>query len=256
MSLIGPDFRAGLRAALYPLEPAAPLWSSLAFFAVLAIVNQLLQAVMAIGIHVLADQNLNDEATLLRSGMLGILPAGLLTIGLAWLFAARRGNEPRAMLRFHALALGSFGWAATVAAYLTVMWLAAGLLIAAFNIAPDNVGVVENAMKALAQDPAYPFIAVGIILAAPLAEELTFRGQVFAALARTPLGFSGTTVVTSAAWAGLHFGEPLHAVALLFIMGLVLGFLLVRFGSLWVCFICHAVWNGVFTLAVLLAGAS
>jgi membrane protease YdiL (CAAX protease family) len=256
MSFIGPDFRAGLRAVLYPLEPAAPLWPSLVLFAALAIINQILQAVMAIGIHVLADQNSNDEVALLRSGMLGILPAGLLTIGLAWLFAARRGSEPRAMLRFHALALGSFGWAATIAAYLIVMWLAAGLLITAFRISPENVGAVENAMKGLSQDPAYPLIAVGIILAAPLAEELTFRGQVFAALARTRLGFSGTTVVTSAAWAGLHFGEPLHAVALLFIMGLVLGFLLVRFGSLWVCFVCHAVWNGMFTLAVLLAGAS
>jgi membrane protease YdiL (CAAX protease family) len=160
------------------------------------------------------------------------------------------------MLRLHTSVLGGFGWAIVIVVFIFVMQLAARFLIAAFNISPDNVGVVENAMKALAQDPAYPLIAVGIILAAPLAEELTFRGQIFAALARTRLGFSGTTVVTSAAWAGLHIGEPLHAVALLFIMGLVLGFLLVRFGSLWVCFICHAVWNGMFTLAVLLAGAS
>jgi membrane protease YdiL (CAAX protease family) len=256
MNFIGPDFRAGLRRVLYPLEPVAPLWSSLALFAVLAIASQLLQFVMALAIHLLAGQDLNDQTALVRSGMLSILPAGVLTIGLAWLFARWRRNEPIAMLRLHTSVLGGFGWAIVIVVFIFVMQLAAGLLIAAFNISPENVGVVENAMKALARDPAYPLIAVGIILAAPLAEELTFRGQVFAALARTRLGFSGTTVLTSAAWAGLHIGEPVHAVALLFIMGLVLGFLLVRFGSLWVCFVCHAVWNGMFTLAVLLAGSS
>jgi uncharacterized protein len=256
MSLIGPDFRAGLRAALYPREPVADLWPSIAFFAVLAVVNQLLQAAMAIGIHALAGQDFNDHAALLRSAMLGVLPAALLTIGLAWLFAGRRGVDPKAMLRFQTPALGSLGWAAAIFVFLIAMQLVAAFLITVFKIAPENVGAVEDAMKGLVNDPTYPVIAIGIVLGAPLAEELTFRGQIFAALARTRLGPSGTTVLTSAAWAGLHIGEPVHAVALLFVMGLALGFLLVRFGSLWVCFVCHAVWNGMFALALLLAGAT
>jgi membrane protease YdiL (CAAX protease family) len=254
MRLVGPDFRAGLRAILYRLEPAPGLWMSIGIFAVLAGVNQLLQAVMALGIHALSGQEFSDQTSLLRSAMLGVLPAAVLTIGLAWMFASRRGSDPKEMLRFRMPAFGSLGWATAIVSFLVVMHFAAALLITLFSIAPDNVGDVENAMKGLVNDPVYPLVAVGIVLAAPLAEELTFRGQIFAALARTRLGFSGTTVLTSAAWAGLHIGEPIHAVALLFVMGLVLGFLLVRFGSLWVCFVCHAVWNGIFALALLGAG--
>jgi membrane protease YdiL (CAAX protease family) len=159
------------------------------------------------------------------------------------------------MLRLKMPSLGGLGWAAVILGFLIVMQLLAVILMTAFQIAPENVGDVEAAMKSLVSDPAYPLIAVGIVLGAPLAEELTFRGLIFAALARTRLGFAGTTILTSAAWAGLHIGEPLHAVVLLFVMGLVLGFLLVRFGSLWVCFVCHAVWNGMFALALLAAGA-
>lgn len=254
MSLIGPDFRVALRAALYPREPDAALWPSIGFFAVLAVVSQLLQAGMAIVIHALSGLEFSNQTALLRSAMLGLLPAAVLTVGIAWLFASRRGSDPRAMLRLKMPSLGGLGWAAVIFGFLIVMQLFAAALITAFDIAPENVGEVETAMKSLVNDPAYPLIAVGIVLATPLAEELTFRGVIFAALARTRLGFAGATVLTSAAWSGLHIGEPVHAVVLLFVMGLVLGFLLVRFGSLWVCFVCHAIWNGIFALALLGAG--
>jgi membrane protease YdiL (CAAX protease family) len=96
----------------------------------------------------------------------------------------------------------------------------------------------------LSGDPLYLPIAGGLIIGAPVAEELTFRGQIFAALSQTRLGMRGAAAITSAVWAVIHITQPFHIILLLFLMGLALCWLLVRFGSLWVTITCHAVWNG------------
>jgi len=92
----------------------------------------------------------------------------------------------------------------------------------------------------------FPSIAIG----APLAEELIFRGQLFSALSRTRLGVSGATLLTAAAWALLHASEPWLSVGLIFIMGLAFGWMMYRFGSLWVVIACHSAWNGIYALIV------
>ena len=48
------------------------------------------------------------------------------------------------------------------------------------------------------------WLAFPACIGAPLAEELVFRGQLFAALARSRAGFSGATLITSALWSLLH----------------------------------------------------
>ena len=84
----------------------------------------------------------------------------------------------------------------------------------------------------------------------PIAEELIFRGQLFTALSQTWLGISGTTVVTAAMWALLHVSEPWLSVGVIFVMGLVFGWMMYRFGSIWVTMACHGVWNTVYALAI------
>ena len=48
----------------------------------------------------------------------------------------------------------------------------------------------------------------------------------------------------------MHITEPWLAVGIIFVMGLVLGALLIRFGSLWVTMACHGIWNGVYALMI------
>ena len=91
----------------------------------------------------------------------------------------------------------------------------------------------------------FPSIAIG----APLAEELIFRGQLFSALSQTPLGVSGTTLVT-ALWSLLHVTEPWLSIGVIFVMGLVFGWMMYRFGSLWVTIVCHGIWNGIYGLII------
>ena len=91
----------------------------------------------------------------------------------------------------------------------------------------------------------------GIILGAPLAEELIFRGPLFAALRTTWIGKTGAVVLTAAGWSLIHGASaPWLFVGIIFVMGLVLGLLLLRFGSLWVTIVCHCVWNSLSSLAI------
>ena len=79
---------------------------------------------------------------------------------------------------------------------------------------------------------------------------MIFRGQLFSALSRTRLGVSGATLLTAATWALLHASEPWLSVGLIFFMGLVFGWMMYRFGSLWVVIACHSAWNGIYALIV------
>ena len=62
------------------------------------------------------------------------------------------------------------------------------------------------------------------------------------------MGVPGATLVTAALWSLLHLTEPWFSVALIFVMGLVFGFLMWRFGSIRVTIACHALWNGAYSL--------
>ena len=61
----------------------------------------------------------------------------------------------------------------------------------------------------------------------------------------------GDELITSVLWSLLHLTEPWLAIGIIFMMGLTLGTLLIRFGSLWVTIACHSVWNGFYSLVIL-----
>jgi membrane protease YdiL (CAAX protease family) len=82
---------------------------------------------------------------------------------------------------------------------------------------------------------------VAFVLVAPLAEELFFRGLLFAAL-RGRLGPHWTPVVTGVIFGALH-GEP-RAFISLALLGIVLGVLYERTGSVIPGVILHATNNG------------
>ena len=89
------------------------------------------------------------------------------------------------------------------------------------------------------------------MLGAPIAEELIFRGQLFTALSNTRLGFAGASVITALGWSLLHYTGNWLLVLFIFIMGLGFGYLLYRFGSLWVTLACHACWNAMSSMVIL-----
>lgn len=244
MFFLGPDFSAGLRQALYrPFNPAG-LRQAICIFLGLVIGNQLLQGLFGYGFAVTSGQ-FTHETEVMRALLLSVLPAGLLTAYVAWILARRRGADPLAVLALRAPALGVFGWITIIGGFLFSIFAFFHVLSWLFDVDLTESGMVEKAVTQLSHDPLYFLIAAGLVVGAPFAEEFTFRGQIFAALSQTRAGLIGASIITSALWAVMHITQPHHVIALLFLMGLALCWLLVRFGSLWVTILCHAVWNGI-----------
>jgi CAAX protease family protein len=91
-----------------------------------------------------------------------------------------------------------------------------------------------------------------ISLGAPLSEELLFRGFLFSGLAKTRLGLIGTSILTTLLWTGLHAGYSIFGLIEVLGIGLYLSWVLVRTGSLWATIFCHAVYNTVVAVSLLL----
>ncbi len=105
----------------------------------------------------------------------------------------------------------------------------------------------------MAKEPMLYWLAfLAVVIGAPLGEELIFRGYMFSFLAKTRAGFTGATLMTSALWALLHkCTGPWFLVGVLFVMGIALSCLLIRFGSLWVTLSAMAFGTPIFVATIL-----
>jgi len=89
---------------------------------------------------------------------------------------------------------------------------------------------------------------IALIVAAPLIEELFFRGFLLKGLSESPLGPAGAVVLTSAAWAVIHMQYDLYGIGTIFLMGLVLGAARIMTGSTILTIFLHSVANLVATV--------
>lgn len=108
----------------------------------------------------------------------------------------------------------------------------------------------QHLLKQISAAPAGLALAAGAyaVIGAPVAEELLFRGALFAYVAERRGGVAAS-FVTGALFGLLHIADPV-AVPPLMLMGVALGELRRRGLSLWPCLAAHALNN---VLAVLLA---
>lgn len=266
--MFGAGFWAAGKGWLYPTEKQQVFWRAVGFFVLLFLVFQLLQivitlAVYSVGFHesllALRDPELARSPTMMKSLLIAMFPASVPTLFLGLYFAQfglpyRQGRLPLSNPR-----LGVLGWLAVIFGFMILMFGALNLVywLAKFDSLHDS-GLVEKTMAEMTSDPRiFVFALPSIILAAPLAEEFLFRGVLFAGLTNTFVGRTGAVIITAALWSLAHAGPaPWINVGLIFVMGLVLGILLLRFGSLWVTIACHTAWNAMTTLAIFTTGAT
>jgi uncharacterized protein len=294
--MLGEDFARAMTGWLYPTEPLQKFWRSFGLFIFLFAMFTLLQVLMALlvfGLGFGADlQQLGKEMqslqaaavdaqavtavspltiTFLKSMVIGIFPAGIVMAFVTVFFARfglakRMGRLPLEWPKF-----GPVGWLLVIGGFGVIMLVAAAVLFAVSGIDPSayetsaqglndaksQAGIVEKTLADLAHDPWLFALALpSVVLAAPLAEELIFRGALFAGLVQTRLGKPGAVIITAALWAVAHAGAaPGMFVGTIFIMGLVLGVLLLRFGSLWVTIACHTAWNTLVAFQMLALGS-
>jgi membrane protease YdiL (CAAX protease family) len=85
------------------------------------------------------------------------------------------------------------------------------------------------------------------VIAAPLGEEIFFRGFLFKGMLHSQLRGYGAIVICSLVWAGIHSQYHLNVIIQLFLLGIVLGFARLKTGSIYVPIALHMLLN---TIAV------
>lgn len=271
MAALGDDLHSLIRPLLYHPQTSTGFWPGVGFAVVLFIAYFLAQLIMSMVAGAVLFGSLTDEQNMVKALIIATLPAALSILGVGWLLARAGGGDPRQVLALRWPQFTPLGWLVVVGCFLVGMYAVITFVMMVFDIDPaqytpgpngsspesGSAGMVKEAMFALAGNRLHFWLAfLSVSAGAPLAEELIFRGQLFATLARSWLGQSGAILVTTTLWALMHMSEPWLSVGLIFIMGLVLGALLVRFGSLYLTMICHGTWNAVYSLIILGSQAS
>lgn len=94
---------------------------------------------------------------------------------------------------------------------------------------------------------------LALLIAAPLTEELLFRGLLFGGLARSALGPLGAAVLTTLVWSALHMQYDLIDIGSIFLGGLLLAAARYATESVVLCIILHSVMNLVATVETVIA---
>ncbi len=136
-----------------------------------------------------------------------------------------------------------WAWIAAVVIGSTAGWLPGRLADLLRTLAPAfNLGALDALNDAILSGPwlARIAMAIGIVVVAPLAEEILFRGWMWNVL-RRGLPPWAVWVVTSVLFAAYHI-DPIQGIALVF-TALALGWVRWMTGSLWPCVAIHALNN-------------
>ena len=172
----------------------------------------------------------------------GVMVLGLtqlVSLALVWWFAGRKG------LRWQTFSLtsGTPSYATCIllgTIFIATMGAVELVLyqLIEFDVFKDSKFLVEGLRSALW--PATLFLAVVL---APLWEELTFRGFLLSALAKSRLGFLGGGLVSNTLWTLLHASYSIPALLSVFAAGLAITWLVWKTGSLRVAIVTHALVN-------------
>ncbi len=271
---LGADFKLARQHWLYEAKGgqslAAAFLLMIGFFVVLTFL-QAFFAYVAFAVffgdwRVLAAGDPAGLATFTKAAVVGLMPASLIGAWICWRASSWWNPTKQSGLALHLPALGIMGWVLVIVGFALAVYAIFFLTFAILGIDPKDyapsakglddassmAGLIEKVIADLSDEPLLFALAIpGIAIFVPLVEEMIFRGAIFSALVNSWFGRSGAVLITSAIWALIHGATaPWLFVGIIFMMGIVLGLLLLRFGSLWVTIVCHCVWNALTTLSI------
>ncbi|MFC2020811.1 CPBP family intramembrane glutamic endopeptidase, partial [Chloroflexota bacterium] len=93
-------------------------------------------------------------------------------------------------------------------------------------------------------------IWIALVIFAPVFEETFFRGFLFAGFHRSRIGIVGTIVFTALLWSLLHIQYDIYGITTIFVLGILLGIVRFKTGSLWSPLLIHTFVNFIATLQV------
>ena len=131
-------------------------------------------------------------------------------------------------------------------------WVALTLIISCvwdgINLLAGRPIVPEFMHQAYSSAGFMPLFCLGLIIAAPVVEELFFRGFLFSGLQRSRLRTAGTIVLTAVIWAIIHVQYELLDIVWIAIMGVLFGIARVRTGSIYTSIALHILLNLIATI--------
>jgi membrane protease YdiL (CAAX protease family) len=129
------------------------------------------------------------------------------------------------------------------------------LILGAFIVVSDSLfallgrPIVPEFMSTMYSSTESPWLLwIAIIVAAPILEELFFRGFLITGLKSSIIGPAGTVFFTSFIWAAIHIQYDVYVLATIFIMGFGLGIARLKTGSVLLTIGLHSFGNLVATI--------
>lgn len=134
-------------------------------------------------------------------------------------------------------------------------------ILAIFIVLSDTLTVLlgrpvvpEFLSAAYSSAGSLPLLWLALVVAAPLFEEMFFRGFLYKGFASSAVGVPGAIAITSFLWAVIHMQYDLYGMATIFVLGIVYGLARAWSGSLAAPLILHAITNIVATAEAALVG--
>lgn len=166
-------------------------------------------------------------------------------VWLCWLCAGRRrGLSPKEYLALRRVAPQSMS-----------RWV---VLLLLFVLASDGLTsalgrpIVPDFMVETWRSAGFvPLLLLALLAAAPIGEEIFFRGFIFEGLKSSSLGAIGAIVATSFVWAVIHLQYDLYGIGTIFAVGLLFGYVRLKTNSVYPTILLHAVMNLIATLELI-----
>jgi uncharacterized protein len=137
----------------------------------------------------------------------------------------------------------------------TVAYAAAADILSYASGRGLTVPFVQELYRTARESGMLPLVLLAVMVAAPVTEELFFRGFLLRGWAASRLGVVGAVVLTSAIWAGIHVQYDWITIGQIFGLGLLFGWLRIRGGSTVTTIVLHGAYSAfALTQAAILAG--
>jgi len=143
------------------------------------------------------------------------------------------------------LGLGRPTYRAAVVGLLALLGLMVGQDLLAWSLGRPIVA--EFMLTAYRTAGFLPVLVVALLVAAPVVEEVFFRGFMYKGLAASKVGVVGAILVTSLVWAGIHLQYDWYGKGVIFALGLFLGLVRWRTKSVMLPILLHGMMNAVAT---------
>lgn len=246
-----PEVR-GARGEAGPRETPWGPWATVGFGLLIGVGFVLVQVIPALilALAVIAEGGEYDEDLLVQS----ILARSGLLLSLATFCGAAAGMGLVAIVVL--LRRGP-----SVRCYLALRWTGAGPLARWLAISLVMIGLWD-ALTSLIGRPIVPefmidsyqtsfftpLLWMAVVVAAPIFEEVFFRGFLFEGFRCSRLGPAGAVILTSILWAVIHLQYDLYEISSVFVFGVVLGIARSRTDSVLVPIAMHSLNNLVATI--------